>query len=125
VGNGDILTVEHALEMLRTTSCDALMIGRGAVINPFIFHQIRAHFSKQPYTPCWDDLERYLNVFITDIEADMPTRGKVNKLKQLMGFLFKGNAALLEKREAILTSQFQTPAAFIEFALPLLKENFR
>lgn len=45
VGNGDILNVEHALKMLQTTGCDALMIGRGSVINPFIFHQIRAHFS--------------------------------------------------------------------------------
>lgn len=124
VGNGDILTIEDALMMLKTTSCDALMIGRGAVINPFIFHQIKAHYSKQPYTPCWNDLERYLNVFLADIEADMPTKGKVNKLKQLMGFLFKGNSALLEKREAILTSQFQTPSAFMEFALPLLRESY-
>lgn len=37
VGNGDILTVQHALDMLRQTGCDALMIGRGSVINPFIF----------------------------------------------------------------------------------------
>ena len=40
VGNGDILSVNDALRIQRETNCDALMIGRGAVINPFIFHQI-------------------------------------------------------------------------------------
>lgn len=124
VGNGDILNVEHALEMLRVTGCDALMIGRGSVINPFIFHQIRAHFSKQPYRPKWDDLEHYLKVYLADIEAEVALKTKVNKLKQLMSFLFKGNSALLEKRAAILTSQYQNPADFMEFALPLLKEGW-
>src|SRR5271154_1233865 len=51
VGNGDILTVADALDMLRTTKCDALMIGRGSIMNPFLFHQIRTHFSKAPYQP--------------------------------------------------------------------------
>lgn len=36
VGNGDILNVDDALRILRETKCDALMIGRGSVINPFI-----------------------------------------------------------------------------------------
>lgn len=123
VGNGDILTVEHALNMLKETSCDALMIGRGSVINPFIFHQIRAHFAKTSYTPQWSDLEQYLTVFYEDMEEGLPTRGKVNKLKQLMGFLFKATPALLESREAILTSQYTCPQAFMEFAVGLLKKG--
>lgn len=122
VGNGDILNVEHALEMLRTTHCDALMIGRGSVINPFIFHQIKAHFSKQAYTPRFEDLEAYLNVYLAEMALDMPTKVKVNKLKQLMSFLFKGNGALLERRALILSSQHPTPQSFMEFALPHLRE---
>lgn len=124
VGNGDILNVEHALEMLRVTRCDALMIGRGSVINPFIFHQIKAHFSKQPYTPQWKDLIGYFTTFLSEMPSQTPTRTKVNKLKQLMSFLFKGNARLLEKRDFILTSQCSTPEAFMEFALPILKEGW-
>lgn len=125
VGNGDILTVQNALDMLTQTGCDALMIGRGSVINPFIFHQIRAHFAKQPYVPKWSDLKHYLDVFYADIDADMPTRGKVNKLKQLMSFLFKASPALLEKREAILTSQHKCPASFMEFATDLLEQGWQ
>lgn len=125
VGNGDILTVQHALDMLKQTACDALMIGRGSVINPFIFHQIRAHFANKPYVPKWSDLKHYLDVFYADIDADMPTRGKVNKLKQLMSFLFKANQSLLEKREAILTSQHKCPAAFMAFAVELLEQGWQ
>jgi nifR3 family TIM-barrel protein len=124
VGNGDILNVENALEMLKTTRCDALMIGRGSVINPFIFHQIKAHFSKQLYEPCWKDLTCYLNVYLAEISVQTPVKTKVNKLKQLMGFLFNGNAALREKRSTILTSQLPDPHSFMEFALPLLKEGW-
>lgn len=125
VGNGDILTVQHALDMLRTTACDALMIGRGSVINPFIFHEIKAHFANERYEPQWSALGHFLNVFFTDIEANLPTKGKVNKLKQLMSFLFKGSDALCKLRDTILTSQHQTPAEFMEFAVPLLHSNWR
>lgn len=40
VGNGDILTPEDAKLMLDETDCDYVMIGRGAMGNPFIFEQI-------------------------------------------------------------------------------------
>lgn len=40
IGNGDIKTVEQAIEMLEYTKCDGIMIGRGAVGNPFLIKQI-------------------------------------------------------------------------------------
>ncbi len=51
VGNGDIATAEDALRMLRETGCDGLMIGRGAVGNPFLFQEIRAALTGEAYTP--------------------------------------------------------------------------
>jgi nifR3 family TIM-barrel protein len=38
-GNGDIFRPDHALQMRQHTGCDAVMIGRGAVGNPWIFRQ--------------------------------------------------------------------------------------
>lgn len=124
VGNGDILNVEDALRMLRTTRCDALMIGRGSVINPFIFHQIRAHFSGQAYQPEWELLARYFEVFLAEIPAEMPVKSKVNKMKQLMSFLFKGNEHLQKRRQDILTLAPKDFQAFLDYVLPLFKEGF-
>ncbi len=125
VGNGDILDVADALEMLKTTGCDALMIGRGSIINPFIFHQIRAHFSGKSYLPKWTDYLRYFEVFCKEIAAEASARLKINKLKQLLGFCFKANPELLQKRQTILTSQLREPESFLQFALPLLREGLQ
>ena len=124
VGNGDILTVDHALAMLRETRCDGLMIGRGSIINPFLFLQIRAHFAKGVYAPSWVDLERYLDVYFAEITPETPTKTKLNKLKQLLSFLFKGTAFLLARRPTILTAQHKDPEAFMCFAKSLLREGW-
>lgn len=42
IGNGDILTPSDAVTMLNQTGCDAVMIGRGAMTNPFLFGQVEA-----------------------------------------------------------------------------------
>jgi nifR3 family TIM-barrel protein len=39
VGNGSIETADDAHEMMRTTNCDAVMVGRAAIANPFIFNE--------------------------------------------------------------------------------------
>jgi tRNA-dihydrouridine synthase B len=40
IGNGDIFTAEDAVDIRKLTGCDAVMIGRGAMGNPWIFRQI-------------------------------------------------------------------------------------
>ena len=51
VGNGDIRSAADALFMKRETGCDGIMIGRGAVGNPFIFEEIAAALEGREYTP--------------------------------------------------------------------------
>jgi tRNA-dihydrouridine synthase len=43
IGNGDVVSVESAIEMYEKTGCDLVMIGRGALGNPWLFGQIKAY----------------------------------------------------------------------------------
>lgn len=122
VGNGDILNVQDALNMLQMTNCDALMIGRGSVINPFVFHQIRAHFSGIPFTPTWLHLKRYFETYLNEIPAETPERGKVSKMKQLLGFLYKGHPDLIEQRQEMLRTAYATIDEFMGHALPRIEK---
>ncbi len=45
VGNGDVVDVESFLRMREYTGCDAVMIGRGAQGNPWLFHRLRTVLS--------------------------------------------------------------------------------
>ncbi|NND87382.1 MAG: tRNA dihydrouridine synthase DusB [Nitrosopumilus sp.] len=49
VGNGDITTPEDAKTMLDETNCDYVMIGRGAMGNPFLFEQINDYLKTGEY----------------------------------------------------------------------------
>lgn len=54
IGNGDVTCPDDARRMLNETGCDAIMIGRGAQGNPFLFGQIHAVLSggeTAPLTP--------------------------------------------------------------------------
>ncbi len=58
IGNGDILIPEEAVRMYRETGCDAIMIGRTASSNPWIFRQIEDYVHTGSYTLA-TDRERY------------------------------------------------------------------
>ncbi len=51
VGNGDLHTTETVKEKLKSTSLDALMLGRGPLRNPFIFLEAFADKNERPFRP--------------------------------------------------------------------------
>ena len=58
IGNGDILTPEDAAAMTAKTGCDAVMIGRAAPANPWIFRQIAQYTASGRYDLATDE-DRY------------------------------------------------------------------
>ena len=57
IGNGDVDSPEKAREMFAQTGCDAVMVGRAARGNPWIFSQIRAYVIDVVKKPCPDKEE--------------------------------------------------------------------
>jgi len=51
VGNGDVNGADEAIAMHAQTRCDAVMIGRGAIGNPWVFAEVRARLDGGAYTP--------------------------------------------------------------------------
>jgi nifR3 family TIM-barrel protein len=60
IGNGDVKSADDAARMFRETGCDAIMIGRAALGNPWIFHQIAHELRTGETVPLPSPQERAL-----------------------------------------------------------------
>jgi len=100
IGNGDAKEAADALGRLRASGADAVMIGRGAMANPWIFMQIaQLRRGEQPFEPLPGDKCALLLRYLEMCEFEMPERLALNKLKQLIGQFavgLPGSAALRE-----------------------------
>ena len=123
VGNGDIRSAEDARRMLQETHCDALMIGRGAVSNPWIFHEIRQSFSLPSPDFQWSYIEEFIRNFISYLkEDDATSKLQINKLKQISRYLLLG--ADISIRQNLLRFVEKDPEKFLELALESVKKVF-
>jgi nifR3 family TIM-barrel protein len=110
IGNGDIRTPEDACAMVARTGCDAVMIGRMAPANPWIFRQIEQYCSN-PLSAgrAYDEpseADRYQMIrtyFEMLIEEEMP--GAEGKMKQFASWFTHGVAAGSALRKAIYESK--------------------
>jgi nifR3 family TIM-barrel protein len=103
IGNGDILTPEDAVRMVRETSCDAVMIGRTASSNPWIFRQIESYVKTGSYEqPSEQDryaiMRRYFSML-----CEKGTSDNVGKMKQFATYFTHGVRNGAKLRAAIYT----------------------
>ena len=132
IGNGDIRTPEDAAAMVAQTGCDAVMIGRAAPANPWIFRQIAQYTATGSYEqPTVLDRYRmiraYFQMLLDEQEAckDLPRDARIGetagKMKQFASWFTHGvpggaklrasiyhaktGAAVLEQVDAFFTTQ--------------------
>jgi tRNA-dihydrouridine synthase B len=107
IGNGDIRTPEDACAMVTQTGCDAVMIGRTAASNPWIFRQIAQYTATGRYDhPTESDRYKMIRTYFSMlIEEQFPdASGKMKQFASWFTHGVPGGAALrktiYEAREA-------------------------
>src|SRR5580700_8203089 len=101
IGNGDIRTPQDAVRMIEETGCDAVMIGRTASSNPWIFRQIAEYLATGSFIEP-TDVDRYQllsGYFRSLIAAEMPDA--IGKMKQFASLFTHGVRNGAELRYAV------------------------
>ncbi|MBP5610763.1 MAG: tRNA dihydrouridine synthase DusB [Clostridia bacterium] len=123
VGNGDIVSAESALRMLRETGCDGLMVGRAAVGCPFLFREIRAAVNGEP-VPSVAPAER-LAAALAQLDLAIADKGErvavMESRKQAAQYLFGLRDAASYRREICEAKSREEVANVLKRAL--LKEE--
>jgi tRNA-dihydrouridine synthase B len=112
IGNGDINKPEDAARMVHETGCDAVMIGRAAATNPWIFSQMQQHAETGRYDiPTDEERYRLLMGYYRQINAAHLPDG-VGKMKQFACWFTHGVGNGSELRSIVHAAR--TPAEILE-----------
>jgi tRNA-dihydrouridine synthase B len=115
VGNGDVTTPEDVVRMFRQTGCDAVMVGRGTMKNPWIFRQAADLLASRPVRPATleERREAILEHFrlIAENDADQP-KAVMGKLRTFTGWYTHGLPNGIDLRRRI--SGLPSPQAFLD-----------
>jgi len=92
LANGNVRSALHAENVLRETGARGLMIGRGAIRNPWLFEQIRQHRRGEPaFVPTGKDLLHYLRALYEAVKPpEVRETALVQKMKKYLNFVGLG-----------------------------------
>jgi tRNA-dihydrouridine synthase len=107
IGNGDITSAQKAAEMFDKYGIDAIMIGRAAIGNPWIFKEIKSFIQKGELIP-QPDLQERITVSLAHLRLAIQKKGEhkgiVEMRKHYAGY-FKGLPGFKKVRMDMLTRQ--------------------
>ncbi len=105
IGNGDIFCAEDAARMLRQTGCDAVMVGRGAQGNPWIFQKILHYIYTGELLPGPTDDEKY-KVIREHYQMLIDLKGEtiaVKEMRKHLAWYLKGMPGAAQMRSEIFS----------------------
>lgn len=85
IGNGDIKIPENAKKMFEQTNCDSIMIGRGAIGNPWIFSQIKNYLQNNSYNQILDSEK--IEMILLHFQKMSEKYGSKTSLKSIRKFV--------------------------------------
>lgn len=106
VGNGDICCADDALEMISKTGCDGVMIGRGALGNPWIFDEISARISGREYMP--PTFEERMDTCLEHVRTMREDKGEhvsAAEIKKHAALYIKGVRSAASTRDRIMKTR--------------------
>ena len=103
VGNGDITSPEIAKKVLDYTCCDYVMIGRGAMGNPFIFEQINDYLERGEYKTY--SLGDRLQAYVDYVELTTKFNIRFANIKQQAIRFTKGTVGGAQLRDRLSTAK--------------------
>jgi len=107
IGNGDITSAQKAGEMFKKYGVDAIMIGRAAIGNPWIFKEVKAFIQNGECNPS-PDLPERIAVSLAHLKLAIQKKGErkgiIEMRKHYAGY-FKGLPGFKKVRMEILTRQ--------------------
>jgi tRNA-dihydrouridine synthase B len=127
IGNGDIVVPQDALRMKKETDCDAVMIGRAAIGNPWIFSQVLALIENDELIH--PELFQRFDVMIRYIKSLTKCFGEHRAclmMRTQLGWFVKGLRFSSRFRESIkrISTEKEALALIKEYNSLLLNENF-
>ncbi|MBS0659408.1 MAG: tRNA-dihydrouridine synthase [Verrucomicrobia bacterium] len=92
IANGNVLSTRLARETAGQTGAAGLMIGRGAIRNPWIFRQLREEAAGQtPFAPTLRDILAYVEELFEAMHQPGGTeRGHIARMKKFLNFIGQG-----------------------------------
>ena len=121
IGNGDIYCFEDARAMVERTGCDGIMIGRGALGNPWIFEEIAARSSGEDHTA--PTLAKAIDTCLYHVELMRESKGErvaSAEIKKHAALYIKGVHGAASIRDSIMKT---SSTSEIEDLLLALKER--